>query len=72
MGRGCRREVCPLHDVPIIIFVNKLAREGSDLFDRFIVMLMILKLPHSHAMFPGYCGFQTEGHGRERASLERL
>lgn len=47
-------EVCRLRDVPILTFVNKLDREGRDLFDSFIAMLTILKLPLSHAMFPGH------------------
>ena len=50
-------EGCRLRDVPILTFVNKLDREGRDPFDSFIAMLTILKLPHSHAMFPGRGGF---------------
>ena len=47
----------PAPHVPILTFVNKLDREGRDPFDSFIAMLTILKLPHSHAMFPGRGGF---------------
>jgi len=58
-------EVCRLRDVPIVTFINKLDREGRDPFDTFIAMLTILKLPHSHAKFPGHDGFLTDGRGRE-------
>jgi peptide chain release factor 3 len=50
-------EVCRPHDVPIITLVYKLDREGRDPFDSFIAVLTILKLPHSHVMFPGHVRF---------------
>jgi peptide subunit release factor RF-3 len=54
-----------LRDVPIITLSNKLDREGCEPFDSYIAMLIILKLPHSHAIF-------RDGRGREWAVLERL
>jgi hypothetical protein len=40
-----------------LTIVNKLDREGGDPFDSFIAILTIIKLPYSHAMFPGRGGF---------------
>jgi peptide chain release factor 3 len=63
MSRGDRGqtrklfEVCQLRDMPNLTFFNKLDREGREPLDRFIAMLTILKLPHSHAMFPVHGGF---------------
>ena len=41
----------------IFAIANRLDRECGDPFDSFIAMLTILKLPHSHAMFPGHGRF---------------
>jgi peptide subunit release factor RF-3 len=48
-------------DVPIITFFNKLERESREPLDSWIAILMTLKLPHSHATFPGHGGCERTG-----------